>query len=257
MTAGVGVGLRVASRPELAARLAGPRGWPVIPTAAGHDAGILSAAGIPTAMLFVRNPTGVSHSPLETASMDDCLAGVVGPGRRPRRAGRGPGVTAYLLERAWVDGAVHDEVYVEIEGGRFTAVELVGRFPALVRRRFSADKRQDSPARPGKPTRLPGLTIPGLANCHSHAFHRALRGRTQRERGTFWTWREQMYAVAERLDPDSYLALATSHLPRDGRVGHHQRGGVPLPAPPARRDAVRRPQRHGPRAAAGGPATPA
>src|SRR5215210_2213477 len=51
--------------PPLAARLAEPRGWPVIPTAAGHDAGILSAAGIPTAMLFVRNPTGVSHSPSE------------------------------------------------------------------------------------------------------------------------------------------------------------------------------------------------
>ena len=48
----------------------------MIPTAAGHDAGILSAAGIPTAMLFVRNPTGVSHSPLETAAMADCLAGV-------------------------------------------------------------------------------------------------------------------------------------------------------------------------------------
>jgi len=51
-------------------------GWPAIPTAAGHDAGILSAAGIPTAMLFVRNPTGVSHSPLEHAEMADCLAGV-------------------------------------------------------------------------------------------------------------------------------------------------------------------------------------
>jgi len=50
--------------------------WPVIPTAAGHDAGILSAQGIPTAMLFVRNPTGVSHSPAETASIPDCLAGV-------------------------------------------------------------------------------------------------------------------------------------------------------------------------------------
>ena len=62
--------------PALATRLSGPRGWPVIPTAAGHDAGILSAAGIPTAMLFVRNPTGVSHSPLESASMDDCVAGV-------------------------------------------------------------------------------------------------------------------------------------------------------------------------------------
>jgi N-carbamoyl-L-amino-acid hydrolase len=62
--------------PDLASRIASPRGWPVIPTAAGHDAGILSAAGIPTAMLFVRNPTGVSHSPLETAAMADCLAGV-------------------------------------------------------------------------------------------------------------------------------------------------------------------------------------
>ncbi len=50
--------------------------WPVLPTQAGHDAGILSAAGIPTAMLFVRNPTGVSHSPAEEAGTADCLAGV-------------------------------------------------------------------------------------------------------------------------------------------------------------------------------------
>ncbi len=49
---------------------------PVIPTMAGHDAGILAAAGVPTAMMFVRNPTGVSHSPEEFASMDDCLTGV-------------------------------------------------------------------------------------------------------------------------------------------------------------------------------------
>jgi N-carbamoyl-L-amino-acid hydrolase len=50
--------------------------WPVIPTAAGHDAGILAAQGVPTAMLFVRNPTGVSHSPAEHAELPDCLAGV-------------------------------------------------------------------------------------------------------------------------------------------------------------------------------------
>ncbi len=49
---------------------------PVLPTGAGHDAGILSAAGVPTAMLFVRNPTGISHSPAEHAEQDDCLAGV-------------------------------------------------------------------------------------------------------------------------------------------------------------------------------------
>jgi N-carbamoyl-L-amino-acid hydrolase len=49
---------------------------PVLDTGAGHDAGVLAAAGIPAAMLFVRNPTGVSHSPAEHAERDDCLAGV-------------------------------------------------------------------------------------------------------------------------------------------------------------------------------------
>jgi N-carbamoyl-L-amino-acid hydrolase len=70
------VSSEVAFDPDLAARLAAPHGWPVIPTMAGHDAGILSAAGVPTAMLFVRNPTGVSHSPDEHAETADCLAGV-------------------------------------------------------------------------------------------------------------------------------------------------------------------------------------
>jgi beta-ureidopropionase / N-carbamoyl-L-amino-acid hydrolase len=65
-------------RDRLAAELAAADGSPapVLPTGAGHDAGILAAAGIPSAMLFVRNPTGVSHSPAEHAERDDCLAGV-------------------------------------------------------------------------------------------------------------------------------------------------------------------------------------
>lgn len=59
-------------RDRLAARLGGV---PVLPTGAGHDAGILASA-VPTAMLFVRNPSGVSHSPAEHAEPADCLAGV-------------------------------------------------------------------------------------------------------------------------------------------------------------------------------------
>jgi N-carbamoyl-L-amino-acid hydrolase len=51
-------------------------GIPVLGTGAGHDAGILANAGVPTAMLFVRNPTGVSHSPAEHAELSDCLEGV-------------------------------------------------------------------------------------------------------------------------------------------------------------------------------------
>ena len=62
--------------PLLRDRLATLLAAPVLPTGAGHDAGILSAAGIPTAMLFVRNPTGVSHSPAEHAEPADCSAGV-------------------------------------------------------------------------------------------------------------------------------------------------------------------------------------
>lgn len=63
--------------PTLVSRLAGLLGdAPVLGTGAGHDAGILAAAGVPAAMLFVRNPTGVSHSPAEHAEREDCLAGV-------------------------------------------------------------------------------------------------------------------------------------------------------------------------------------
>ncbi len=103
-------------------------------------------------------------------------------------------MTAYLLERAWLgDGPVVEDVLVRIEDGRFVDVH-----PGAAAADAAADDAK----------RLAGLTIPGIANCHSHAFHRALRGRTQRERGTFWTWREQMYAAAGRLDPDRYYALA-------------------------------------------------
>jgi formiminoglutamate deiminase len=89
--------------------------------------------------------------------------------------------------------------------------------------------------------RLDGLTLPGLANAHSHAFQRALRGRTQRGSGSFWTWREQMYALAERLDPDSYLALARATYAEMALAGvttvgefhylHHGPGGTPYDDP--------------------------
>ncbi|HEX6968248.1 MAG TPA: formimidoylglutamate deiminase [Micromonosporaceae bacterium] len=95
-------------------------------------------------------------------------------------------------EYAWLPNvaAPVGDVLIEAADGRFVAVTPGVRVP------------------PPDATRLPGLTLPGLANAHSHAFHRALRGRTHGGRGTFWTWRETMYAVAARLDPDSYLALA-------------------------------------------------
>jgi len=162
--------------------------------------------------------------------------------------------TAYLLERAWVDGAVRDDVLVRIDEGRFTSV--TPDTPRGHSRHFSSvatpEERRDTRLagdpdkdQPGhhEPVHLSGLTIPGLANGHSHAFHRALRGRTQRGRGTFWTWREQMYAVAQRLDPEAYLALATVTFREMVAAGitcvgefhylHHQADGTPYDDPNA------------------------
>ncbi|GAB3017376.1 formimidoylglutamate deiminase [Nocardioides flavus (ex Wang et al. 2016)] len=126
-------------------------------------------------------------------------------------------MTAYLLERAWLGDWFADDVLVEVEDGRFTSVTP------------DSDPPRAIPVR--------GLVVPGLANTHSHAFHRALRGRTQRGRGTFWTWRDQMYAVAARLDPDTYLALARATYREMAAAGitcvgefhylHHQPDGTP------------------------------
>ena len=90
---------------------------------------------------------------------------------------------------------------------------------------------------------LRGLVLPGLANAHSHAFHRALRGRTHTGTSSFWTWREEMYAVARRLDPDRYLALARAAFAEMALAGytavgefhylHHGPGGRPYADPNA------------------------
>ncbi|MDA3626481.1 formimidoylglutamate deiminase [Saccharopolyspora sp. WRP15-2] len=97
-------------------------------------------------------------------------------------------MTTYWCEWAWLPSGPQPDVRFDVDGGRITAV-AVG-VPA------------------GDAERLPGMVLPGLANAHSHAFHRALRGWHTGARGTFWTWREQMYQVAEALDPDSYYQLA-------------------------------------------------
>ncbi|MDQ6606489.1 MAG: formimidoylglutamate deiminase [Actinomycetota bacterium] len=91
--------------------------------------------------------------------------------------------------------------------------------------------------------RLDGLVIPGLANAHSHAFQRALRGRTHGAAGSFWTWREQMYELAGRLDPDLTLAVARATFAEMALAGvtlvgefhylHHGPGGVPYEDPNA------------------------
>ncbi len=154
--------------------------------------------------------------------------------------------SSYVLERAWVGGAVHDDVRVEITDGRFTAVEVPGRNLTFPGETSAGNVR--FPRISGETPRISGLSVPGFTNDHSHAFHRALRGRTQRGSGTFWTWREQMYAVAGRLEPDTYGGLATALFREMLAAGytsvvefhylHHRPDGTAYAPPDAMRQAL-------------------
>ena len=138
--------------------------------------------------------------------------------------------TSYSCELAWLGGdrAVAD-VLVEVDGALIVGV------------------RPGGPAPPDT-IRLPGLTLPGFANAHSHAFHRALRGRTHDGVGSFWTWRDQMYRLAATLDPDSYRRLARAVFAEMALAGitcvgefhylHHQADGTPYHDPNAMGDAL-------------------
>lgn len=150
----------------------------------------------------------------------------------------------YWAEHAWLDGGVRTGAVLETDGGRVAAVRAL-----------------DAPP-PGAVV-LRGLTVPGLANAHSHAFHRALRGTVQvgaggargaedgpggRAPDSFWAWREVMYRVADNLTPDSYFALARATYAEMALAGitcvgefhylHHAPGGAPYADPNAMGEAL-------------------
>jgi formiminoglutamate deiminase len=132
-------------------------------------------------------------------------------------------MSGFWCELAWIQGVPRRGVRVVVEEGRIADV-------------------QEEAATPGD-VRLAGLVLPGFADAHGHAFHRALRGRTHDRGGTFWTWRDRMYAVAALLDPDQYLALARATYAELALGGvtcvgefhylHHGPGGVPYADPNA------------------------
>jgi formiminoglutamate deiminase len=140
-------------------------------------------------------------------------------------------LTSFWCERAWLGGPeVQRGVLIEAAGERIETVQsAVATAPAGAQR-------------------LNGVVLPGFANAHSHVFQRALRGRTHRARGSFWTWREQMYALAAALEPDSLRSLARATFGEMALAGitavgefhylHHRPGGAPYDDPNAMSEAV-------------------
>jgi len=123
----------------------------------------------------------------------------------------------FWCERAWLPDGVTDRVAVRCDAAGMITSVTPGVDP------------------PSAAHRLPGVVFPGFANGHSHAFHRALRGRTHAGGGTFWTWRQGMYRLAGQLDPDRYhrlarlvyaeMALAGFVLVGEFHYLHHTPGG--------------------------------
>ncbi|MCW2981144.1 MAG: Formiminoglutamic iminohydrolase [Solirubrobacterales bacterium] len=135
-------------------------------------------------------------------------------------------MTDFWCEYAWLGGEeATPGVLVGVEGERIVTVRI-----------GVAEAPQGAVA-------LSGYTLPGLANAHSHAFQRAFRGKTEVGPGTFWTWREEMYAAAARLDPDLYFALARATFGEMALAGvtsvgefhyvHHAPDGSPYEDPNA------------------------
>ncbi len=134
-------------------------------------------------------------------------------------------VRTVFARHAWLPTGLTANVRIAMSAGRFTTVQ--------------------TGVEPGNGDDvLPGVVLPGMANTHSHAFHRALRGRTDPSPGdTFWGWREQMFALASRLDPDTYYALARAVFAEMAVSGvtavgefhyvHHRPDGKPYTDPNA------------------------
>jgi formiminoglutamate deiminase len=138
-------------------------------------------------------------------------------------------VTTYWAAHAWLPDGLAENVRITVADGRISAVTV-------------------GPPEP-EDHRLPGVVLPGFANTHSHAFHRALRGRTHDGGGTFWTWRERMYALAATLTPDTYLDLARATYAEMVLAGvtavgefhylHHAPDGTPYDDPNVMAEALR------------------
>lgn len=126
-------------------------------------------------------------------------------------------MTTWWATRAVVGGVVRDRVVLDAVDGVLTRVEPDADMPWHARV-------------------LNGAVLPGAVNAHSHAFHRVLRGRTHRGHDSFWSWRDQMYAAASVLDPETYRALARAVFAEMLQAGytavgefhylHHAPGGT-------------------------------
>lgn len=136
--------------------------------------------------------------------------------RSKRRSTRVAQMVTWHARRAWIGGPHLDsDVLIDVHDGQIVSISS-----------GSASEADET---------LGGVVLPGLVSAHSHAFHRALRGRTHDAGGDFWAWRTPMYAIANSLTPESYRESAAALFSEMVAAGittvgefhyvHHRPGG--------------------------------
>jgi formimidoylglutamate deiminase len=108
-------------------------------------------------------------------------------------------MTIYRLQSAYLPQGWARDVLVTVSEGMITAIETSAR-------------SEPQPARAVEIERLDGIVVPGMPNAHSHAFQRAMAGNAEfrlTARDSFWTWRQAMYALANRIEPEDLRIVAT------------------------------------------------
>jgi formimidoylglutamate deiminase len=112
-------------------------------------------------------------------------------------------MTVYRLQSAYLPQGWARDLLVTVSDGMVTAIETSAR--------AEPHSAQPQPAR-SETERIDGIVVPGMPNAHSHAFQRAMAGNAEYRvstRDSFWTWRQAMYALANRIEPEDLQIVAT------------------------------------------------
>jgi formimidoylglutamate deiminase len=114
-------------------------------------------------------------------------------------------MTRYRLQSAYLPQGWARDVLVTVSDGIITVIETNSTSEPQ-------PARKPQPAQPEEIERVDGIVVPGMPNAHSHAFQRAMAGNAEYRTGardSFWTWRQAMYALANRIGPEDLRIVAT------------------------------------------------
>jgi len=129
-------------------------------------------------------------------------------------------MTIYRLQAAYLPQGWARDILVAVSEGMITAIEAA---TTTQQQPLQSQPSQSQPSGAPEFERIDGIVVPGMPNAHSHAFQRAMAGNAEYRlsaRDSFWTWRQAMYALANRVGPEDLQIVATQLFVEMLKVGY-------------------------------------